>query len=62
MTHNLEDCSKKIINRQSKLIGLTLSLDGKCLAVSDDFGKIYILYNFMSFNSKDDKIQSQLII
>ena len=60
VTHNLEDGSEKIKNRQSKLVGLTLSSDGKSLAVSDDFGKIYILYNFMGI--KDDKIQSQLII
>lgn len=48
MTHNVNDGSEKVINRQSKLIGLTISKDGKSLAVSDDYGKIYILYNFMS--------------
>ena len=48
VTHNVDDGSERVINRQSKLIGLTISKDGKSLAVSDDFGKIYVLYNFMS--------------
>jgi len=37
----------KLINRQAKLTSLSLSSDGKILAVGDEFGKIFVLHNFM---------------
>lgn len=38
----------KLISRQAKLVSLDISLDGKKLAVGDETGKMYILYNFMA--------------
>ena len=41
----------KLISRQAKLTSIDLSPSSKVMAVSDEFGKIYILYNFMANTS-----------
>ena len=46
----------KVVNRQAKLVSLDISQDGKKLAVGDEVGKIYVLYNYM------DNEKSQLVI
>jgi hypothetical protein len=48
----------KVISRQAKLVSLDISEDGKKLAVGDEFGKIYVLYNFMQGSSAKLVIQS----
>ena len=50
--------NNKVISRQAKLVSLDLSHDAKKLAVGDDFGKIYILYNFMHGSQAKIVIQS----
>lgn len=54
LTH---DSEVKLIQRQAKLSSVALSEDGKILAVGDNFGKIFVMYNFM-----DSKSQARLII
>ena len=48
VTQSLVHASEtKLISRQAKLTTIDLSPDGKVLAVADEFGKIFVLYNFM---------------
>ena len=51
VTYNLATKLTKVISRQAHLVSLDLSHDGKKLAVGDECGKIYILYNFMQTDS-----------
>ena len=48
VTYSLSTKLTKVISRQAKLLSLDLSSDGKKLAVGDECGKIYVLYNFMA--------------
>ena len=48
VTYCLSTKQSKVISRQAKLVSLDISNDGKKLAVGDETGKIYILYNFMA--------------
>jgi WD40 repeat protein len=49
----------KALSRQSKVTSLAISHDGKRIAVGDEAGKIYLLYNFMPDQSSK---QAKLVI
>jgi hypothetical protein len=48
VTYCLSTKQTKVISRQAKLVSLSISHCGKKLAVGDESGKIYILFNFMA--------------
>lgn len=58
----VSESASKVICRQAKLVSLALSSDGRKLAAGDDFGKIYVLYNFMAPVSSDDHSQAKMVI
>lgn len=61
VTQSLTHTSQvKLISRQAKLTCLDLSPDAKALAVGDEVGKIYVLYNFMELS--EERNQGRLII
>ena len=49
----------KALSRQSKVTSLAISHDGKRIAVGDEAGKIYLLYNVMPDQSSK---QAKLVI
>ena len=51
--------ASKALSRQSKVTSLAISHDGKKIAVGDEAGKIYLLYNFMPDQSSK---QAKLVI
>lgn len=44
--------NKKVIQRNSKLCSLAINQDCSIIACGDDFGKIYLLHNFLQDGAK----------
>jgi len=55
----VNESATKVISRQAKLVSIALSSDSKKLAVGDEFGKIYVLYNFMASKDPHNKLVIQ---